>query len=123
MLTDTGCCGFNLSQEKTTLLGLMTLSMPLVVIGCIILPLFILSGRLSAGLNKIKKVITVLIKANFYLIYKAALLPKTRCSLAGKFFSYSPRVSGAIYRYFNIAVLTVLWIVTGLILYLLKGIF
>lgn len=114
MIGDTGCCGAHFKEDTNTILGLATFSLPIVLLCSILIPGLTLIGGLSPRIKKIREVVVIVITANLDLIRRAPLAPRLRCAAASKIFSFSPELSGIIYRCFNISTLILLW--TGLIL-------
>lgn len=108
-MTDTGCCGSNFRENSASILGLMTLSLPVIILSLLLISILSVVGVLSSNIRRLKFKISVILKANLNLIHLAPLTSKARCVFAGKIFSSSPRFSGIIYRYFNIALLLLLW--------------
>tara|TARA_Y100000031_G_C8129855_1_gene342357 strand:- start:253 stop:630 length:378 start_codon:yes stop_codon:yes gene_type:complete len=117
MFGETGCCGADFNTERTTVFGLMTLSVPLLALGCLALILVAPGCLVSAGVRRLAGRIIVINSANWKLIQSSPLIPRLRCSLAGIFFGFSPRFSGFIYRWFNLAVLMSLWsVIIGVVI-------
>lgn len=108
-MADTGCCGSNFRENSASILGLMTLSLPAIILSLFLIPILSLGGILNSNAKRLKLKVFVILKANLNLIHSAPLIAKTRCILAGKAFSYSPKFSGIIYRYFNLSLLILLW--------------
>lgn len=100
----TGCCGADFRSDKVTITGLWTLSVPLVYLSA---PAAVLGPLLGEGWAR--RLIRVLLTANLDLIRQATVIPGLRCSLAGRLYAVSPRLSGFSYRYFNLVVLTLPW--------------
>ncbi len=114
----TGCCGADFRNDKVTITGLWTLSVPLVYLSA---PAAALGPILGEGGGR--RLFRVLLTANLDLIRQATLIPGLRCELAGKLYAVSPRLSGLAYRYFNLAVLTVPWacLAAAILLWLTSG--
>ncbi len=106
---DTGCCGAHFRKDVATFLGLMTFSIPAIILCAIALPIFWVMGGLYPSIQKIKGQILVILRANLRLIYAVPLYPRARCDWAGKVFSCSSMLSGAVYRLFNAAILICAW--------------
>lgn len=117
---DTGCCGAHFRKDAATFLGLMTFSMPLIVLCGIVFPIFFVLGKIWAPAQKIQKQIIAILKANLRLIHAVPLHPKARCISAGRIFSCSSRFSGAVYRCFNIGILVLAWLGIIFCLYSLR---
>ena len=111
MISDTGCCGFGLQEDNVTFLGLMTLSFPIIILCILLAIVFSVLGVVNRRIKRIAQQIVLILKANSNLIQTAALYPKLRCALAGKIFSFSPKISGFMYRYFNMGLLSLFWII------------
>ncbi len=120
MTRDTGCCGAHFRKDVATFLGLMTFSMPLIVLCGMAVPIFFVMGKIHPPVQKIQKQILAILKANLRLIYAVPLHPKARCISAGRIFSCSPRFSGAVYRCFNIGILILAWLAIILCFYSLR---
>lgn len=102
---ETGCCGADFRNDKATFLGLMTLSMPMIFFSSLA------SGLLSPlpVLMRTKKISRALLASNLELVRLAALAPRLRCGLAGGLYPFSPRLSGALYRSFNLIAFSFIW--------------
>jgi len=111
MVGDTGCCGYHYREKSPNLFGLLTLSMPMIILGCVVFLILFAISSMMPGLKRTNKKILIIIKANLHLIHGASFYPRLRCSLAGGMFSHSPRISGAVYRNFNLSLLVLLWII------------
>jgi len=98
----TGCCGADFRNDRVTVTGLWTLSVPLVYLS-------IPAAVLPLGEGRVRRIFRVLLTANLDLIRQATLIPGLRCELSGKLYAVSPRLSGLAYRYFNLAALTIPW--------------
>ncbi|KKU13893.1 MAG: hypothetical protein UX17_C0006G0007 [Parcubacteria group bacterium GW2011_GWC2_45_7] len=110
MTQDTGCCGAHFRKDIATFFGLMTFSMPVIVLCGIALPILFVMGKIHPPARKIQKQIFAILKANLRLIYAVPLHPKARCISAGRMFPYSSRFSGAVYRCFNFGILILAWL-------------
>ncbi len=108
-MADTGCCGSNFSENSASMLGLMTLSFPVIVSSLFLIPILAIAGIFNLTIKRLKLKVLVVLKANLNLIHLAPLMPKARCIFAGKLFSFSPKLSGISYRCFNLALLSLLW--------------
>ena len=106
---DTGCCGFHFQEKGPNVFGLMTLSVPLLLLGGIVFPASALITALTGRFAKVRDAAVVIIKANVRLINKTPLLPKLRCSLSARFFPVSPRMAGLVYKSFNVVLLFAAW--------------
>ena len=109
ILDNTRCCGFNLGLKKITFLGIFTFSLPLLILGSTLFLLLIIPSRFIPSVKIIKYNLGLLLKVNYYLI-NSTLNLRTRCILSGKIFSYSPLISGLVYKYFNLFILFLLWL-------------
>lgn len=109
---ETGCCGPHLNESEITFLGATTLSFPLLLLS---LPIFFISRIVSRTTFAIflKKLIVTLLKSISYVV----LLPQLKCTLSGSLFKLSPRLSGFLYKNFNLATITLLWSTLLTILY------
>jgi hypothetical protein len=112
--TKIDCCGSNFENSNITLVGLFTLSAPLVImvstISLLLFPFNFLSiiKRLRVNLN-------IIARANLKLIDQYNLLPALRCSVAAFISKLSPSFSQVTYNSFNMTLLTIVWvtIITG----------
>lgn len=104
------CCGSNFETEQVSILGLLTLSVPLTVV-CIFLwvPTFILS--FIGFFKNINSNLKTIIKANLLLIEKQDILPRLRCNFSVWANPISPSLSRTVYDKFNIISLVLCWIV------------
>ena len=110
MAGETGCCGFHFQEKGPNMLGLMTLSYPLMLAGALTVPGFMVLSRINPAFKRMEKIVLVIIKANAQLIRSAAIYPKVRCSISAKIYAWSPKLSGAFYRHYNALVLSLLWL-------------
>ncbi len=104
------CCGSNFETEQVSILGLLTLSVPLTVV-CIFLwvPTFILS--FIGFFKNINSNLKTIIKANLLLIEKQDILPRLRCNFSVWANPISPSLSRTVYDKFNIISLVLCWII------------
>ncbi len=105
MPRDNGCCGASFGEHEVTAIGLMTLSMPLLII---FLPLLIFLKCISfvaPAVGRWERWTRTVIKANVHLIRTASFFSKERCYISGKLFPFSSSISGFTYRYFNFFIL------------------
>jgi len=104
------CCGSNFETEQVSILGLLTLSVPLTVI-CIVLwiPTYALS--FISFFKSINANVRTIIKANLLLIEKQDILPRLRCNFSVWANPISPSLSRTLYDKFNIISLALCWIV------------
>jgi hypothetical protein len=104
------CCGFNRDLNKITFLGILTLSLPLSILGSLVFLTLIIPANFIPSARKINERLRLILKADFYLI-NTTLNINSRCAISGITFSRSPRLSGLIYKYFNIVILILIWFV------------
>lgn len=115
---ETGCCGADFRYERVSLTGLLTFSVPVVLIAA---PAALLAAVLPAG-SRPRRFARVMLNANLELIHQAALAPSLRCALAGLLYGISPRLSGAAYRSFNLFILFLPWAgAAGAVYFLVKA--
>ncbi len=107
---ETGCCGADFNTDRTTFLGLLTLAVPLLAVSSIVLLLLLPMYVFGAKGRTLVSRLTVIPKSILTLIQGNPLAPRLRCKLSGAFFSASPRFSGFVYRYFNLAFLLIIWL-------------
>ncbi len=110
MIGDTGCCGFNTHEKGPTVVGVLTLSLPMLIVCVLVYPVLWLVGVLVSPVRRLCEQVGVIIRANTRLIHQTKFIPLYRCRLAGGLFKLSPRVSGWVYRHFNLTVFSVMWI-------------
>lgn len=103
---ETGCCGTNLETNHVSFLGLLTFSIPLLILT---LPLLTLSSLFNQK-SHLYNIIKTLFQSNLKLIETKKILSPTKCKLAGKSMHLSPRLSGYIFKYFNLAILFFCWL-------------
>ncbi len=112
---ETGCCGADFNTDRTTFLGLLTLAVPLLVVSSVVLLLLLPVYVFGLRGRKLVSRLAVIPKAILTLTQGNPLVPRLRCKLAGELFSVSPRFSGFVYRYFNLAFLLFIWLCVGFI--------
>lgn len=110
MAFDTGCCGYHFKENEPNLTGLITLSMPMIVCGSLILAILIPASAVIKPLKKTSKMIRLIVCINFRLIHATQIFPKIRCKVAGILLPYFARISGIVYKNFNFLCLLLLWI-------------
>lgn len=106
------CCGAEFEKKHISLIGLLSLSLPLLLI-CLVLKILLLP--LSFFLEM--RIVNLLITANFKLIKQKNILSRYKCQLASSLFIISPRFSGFIFKYFNLSVLLLIWILFIMTIY------
>lgn len=111
MIGDTGCCGFSGMSKGPNLIGLLTLSVPMLVMGFMAYPLLLMLGLALPAARRVRDQVKVIIRANFNLIHRKPFFPVWRCKLAGTLFRVSPRISGWMYRSFNLTAFLLIWLV------------
>ena len=111
MIGDTGCCGFTQGQKGPNLFGLLTLSVPMLVVGLMVYPVLWLTGAVAPPAARWRDQAKVIIRANFNLIHQKAFFPLFRSKMAGSVFRVSPRLSGLLYRSFNLTAFVLIWLV------------
>jgi hypothetical protein len=104
------CCGFNRDLTKITFLGIFTLVVPLLVLSWACWVVIYPASKFVTTVQKMKSDLELLINAEVRLI-NSALSLRQRCAISGKVFSYSPALAGFIYKYFNIFLLLLLWLI------------
>lgn len=109
MAGDTGCCGYDFGEKRPNLFGLITFSAPMIILGGVAFSILLIASLVIPSLKKGKDRIFIVIKANLYLVHAASFHPKLRCKLAGRIFPYLPRLSGMVYRNFNLTLLVLAW--------------
>lgn len=110
------CCGAEFEKNHISFVGLLTLSFPIAITS-----FFLLCLTSPLKLFKIRfQILETLFRSCMKLISDKPLLAKTKCSLVGKIFKISPRLSGLTYKYFNFSIYLFFWV---LILTFLKVIF
>lgn len=109
MIGDTGCCGFNGQDQGPNLVGILTFSMPMMVLGVLMYPVVFILGVFHRRMRQIKSQLGVIIRANLRLIHKKKFFPMFRCTVAGKLFKLSPWLSGIVYRSFNLTIFVMIW--------------
>lgn len=96
------CCGSNFETEQVSIVGLLTLSVPLTIICSILyIPFFPIKGM--------RKNLGTIVKANLTLIEKQDILPRIRCEVSVLGNKVSPNLSRVLYDQFNIASLVLCW--------------
>lgn len=119
MFGDSGCCGFQLKKGEPTLLGAVTLSFPIIILGSILTVILTPFCMMSRNISKIRKQILLILQANVRLINNVSLCSKLRCMLAGKIFRHSPKLSGIIYKNFNSVILITIFLLGILVFFLI----
>lgn len=110
MIGDTGCCGFAGVNKGPNLFGLLTLSVPMLVVSFLIYPVLWISGAIVPTIRKWRQQVAIIIRANYNLIHQKTFFPLFRCKIAGSMFRFSPRLSGLIYRTFNLTAFILIWL-------------
>ena len=110
MIGDTGCCGFSGIQKGPNLFGLLTLSVPMLVVCLAVYPLMFVLGAFNPAAARRRDQVRIIIRANFNLIHQKTFFPLFRCKMAGTVFRFSPRLSGWLYRSFNLAAFLLIWL-------------
>jgi hypothetical protein len=107
------CCGLS-SKGGTSAIGLLFFLSFTIVFGSVSLFLLIIGSVFSKKLGfwrdtLISVMVTSVSKMWNDLIKEAYFInPKLKCTLSGKLYKFSPRMSGFIFRYFNIVVLVLI---------------
>lgn len=103
----TGCCGASFEKNNISFVGLLTFSFPMLIISSAVWGILKLTPfyRLSE-----KSVLFVIIKSNLELIQKKSIMAKWKCLISARLFSFSPRLSGFLFKYFNLLLFLFLWI-------------
>lgn len=109
MAFETGCCGYHFRENEPNLFGLTTLSVPLIVLNILALVIIYPLSLIAPALRHLRQTLALIVRINARLIHQASLFPNARCRIAGYALPYSPPVSGAIYRNFNLITLLLLW--------------
>ncbi len=110
MIGDTGCCGFSGMNKGPNLFGLLTLSVPMLLTGLAVYPVLFVSGTIIPAAARWRDQVRVIVRANFNLIHRKTFFPLFRCKIAGTVFRFSPRLSGLLYRSFNLAAFLLIWL-------------
>ena len=110
MIGDTGCCGFSGMSKGPNVFGLMTLSVPMLVAVAAVYPIILLLATVIPGMRTLRHQMRIIIRANYNLIHQKAFFPLFRCKVAGSVFGVSPRLSGFLYRSFNLTIFLLIWI-------------
>ena len=101
------CCGAGFENENISLLGVVTFSFPLVLIGFVFLPFYLLLQFIFPGFSKWTQAVRIIFQANLKLIEKAELAPRWKCELSSRLIPQFPRAAGLVFRYFNLGILVV----------------
>ena len=100
------CCGAEFEKSHISLIGLLTLSFPLLSI-CLALKVILAPVYIFRNI----KLLDSFIRANFKLISQKSILLRYKCQFASFLFKISPRASGLFFKYFNFSILFFIWIV------------
>lgn len=111
MIGETGCCGFSGGQKGPNLFGLLTLSVPMLAAALLVYPLLLVAGAVLPAAARRREQVKVIIRANMNLIHRKTFFPLFRCKIAGSVFRFSPRLSGLLYRSFNLTAFLLIWLV------------
>jgi hypothetical protein len=103
------CCGSNFETNSVSFVGLLTLSMPMILLSILMLPI-ILFISLLPPFTKLKNQILIIIKANSSLIEKQTFFQNSRCNITAFLSKISITLSNKTYYYFNHIVLLTIWI-------------
>ena len=108
--TKVDCCGSNFETNDISTLGLLTLSVPMIVIGTALNSILYIFSY-SSYVKKIRSSVTIIISANIKLIEKKDINPRLRCNFSNVTSTISVTVSRFLYRHFNFILLSLPWIV------------
>ena len=102
------CCGSSFKTDKIPMIGLLTFSLPSILIGYAFLVLmfpfcFLLS------IQKLRNKIQIINNANLKLIEKQSFFSMTKCNLVAFFSKHSSLASSFLFKYFNILILFIIW--------------
>lgn len=100
------CCGAEFEKSHISFIGLLTFSFPLLVL-CVLIR--IISYPITFFIDL--KIIQSLINANLKLIKQKNMLSRYKCQMASFIFKISPRLSGIVFKYFNVSILCIFWFV------------
>ena len=103
---ETGCCGTNFETNHVSFLGLLTFSIPLLILT---LPLLTLSSIFNQK-SHLRNILKTLFQSNLKLIETKKIFSPLKCKLAGQILRFSPKISGYVFRYFNLTILFFCWI-------------
>jgi hypothetical protein len=98
---ETECCGASFENNNISTLGLLLISIPYTAVYFILFPIIFF-------LNK-SNPLSVIFNANLTLIKSANILPNLKCKVSAKLYNVSPRLSGLTFKFFNLAVLYIIW--------------
>ena len=108
---DTGCCGSGLKQNVISKWGVFSLAVPLFYISLFI---FIFTWPIGVLIRSLKKKNTLsknIAIANWVVIQKVQFLSRLKCNLSGGLYQFFPRLSGQVFKVFNIFTFSCLWLV------------
>ena len=111
VLGDSGCCGADFNSERTTALGLLTLSFPLLLISSLAFLALAPAAAAIPPLRRVARALNAVRRACLKSIQNGALIPRARCAVAGMLFSRSAALSGFSYRHFNFFLITSIWLI------------
>ncbi|MBK24122.1 MAG: hypothetical protein CME70_08995 [Halobacteriovorax sp.] len=103
------CCGSNFETEQVSILGLLTLSVPLTLI-CILLWIPTFTLGFIGPIKSLNSNLKTIINANLLLIEKQDILPRLRCNFSVWANPISPSLSRTVYDKFNIISLVLCWV-------------
>ena len=105
---DNGCCGANFEKNNISLFGLISFTIPLYYFSLLLTILFYFFKFISPRLYKI---IETLNSASINLIREQSIYSKFKCEVSAKLFNISPRLSGYFYKFYNLFILTFIFLI------------
>jgi len=100
------CCGFDPYPRKATLLGLLTLAYPAFLLASFSVPLLLPFG---SGERRPACRAAACARALLKLM-NGSLLPGFRTAGSARLFKLSPAAAGLVFKYLNVLVLTLAWV-------------
>ncbi len=113
MLLDgsTGCCGVDWGPSPVSFYRVFTRSTPFVLLFIIGYPLIAILGRTASPAGKLAHRLNERFRNSMDEIERSRILPKQKCLISGRLFAISPALAGLIFKSFNLAALSIVWIV------------
>lgn len=103
------CCGSDFERKDISFIGMMTFSIPLMILILGALPFLFLIKKLKSVSNLTNSLVIIL-RANKKLIENQNLMQGLRCSVTATTAKLSSSMSMLIYSYFNLVLLLCLWL-------------
>jgi hypothetical protein len=106
-MLDSGCCGTQFEKEKVNVIGSLLFAYPLLVLALV---WNFMCAPFSIIFAKVRIFNLTLLRAISKTISAATLMTKFKCRFSASFYRISPRASGIVFKYFNHAIYTTIYL-------------